>query len=289
MKLKTKTKSYFYKTLIFISILTVLTSCSRKKNKWLNRNYHAMTTYYNILYHGNIALEQGKTQVNENYEDNYWETLPVERLANTEEEIKYGEMVEVPPAVMPQRPKPKKKEDAKSSRKTTDKKERSVEDAFSSFNNTGSANQNQGQGRNQNQGMNQSQGGMNQGQGGNRNQGMNQSQGGMNQGQGGNRNQGMNQSQGGMNQGQGGNRNQGMNQPQGGMNQSQGGNRNQGSGGLRGGGGSQMTAQTQSSLSGNFRGNDDNNALAAGNERQDISFDDAFEAAEEKAAKGIQK
>ncbi len=333
MKLKTKTKSLIYKTLIFTGILVVLTSCSRKKNKWLNRNYHAMTTYYNILYHGNIALENGKTQVNENYVDDYWEILPIERLGGAGEEIKYGEMVEVPPAVMPQRPKPKKKDEAdKKTKSPQANKEQTAEDAFSAFDNSGSGNQNtqgnqgnlnQGQTGNQQQGgMNQPRGGMNQGQGGNQQQGgmnqprggmnqvqggnqqqggMNQPQGGMNQGQGGNQQQGgMNQPRGGMNQGQGGSQQQGgMNQPRGGMNQGQGGNQQQGGmnqgqggnqqqGGIRGGGGQRMTAQ--SNLSGTINRGDDNQSASGGFSREeDISFDEAFEAAEDKAAKGIQK
>ena len=240
MKLKTKTKSFIYKTLMLISILAVLTSCSRKKNKWLNRNYHAMTTYYNILYHGNIALENGKTQVDENYVDDYWEILPIERLANTEEEIKYGEMVEVPPAVMPQRPKPKEETDSKK-KSLKDNKSRDAKDAFSAFENAGSENQN-----NQN------------------NQGRNQNQGGLNQGQG-NQSQGMNQNQGGMNQGQG----------------------NQSQGGIRGGG---QGMAAQSSFSGTVnRGEDGSYSGFGDKEEEDMPFDEAFEAAEEKAAKGIQK
>jgi len=37
-----------------------------------------------VLYNGNVALESGKTSVIDTYKDNYWETLPVERLQITD-------------------------------------------------------------------------------------------------------------------------------------------------------------------------------------------------------------
>ena len=46
----------------------------------MNRNWHALTTKYNVLYNGNIAFEEGREQLNASYQDNYWEVLPVERL-----------------------------------------------------------------------------------------------------------------------------------------------------------------------------------------------------------------
>ena len=293
MKFKIK-NSFFYRALIVLAVLVVVSSCSRKKTKWVNRNFHAMGTYYNILYHGNLALEEGKTQLNENFADDYWEVLPVERLTDTDDPVVYGQMVEVPPAVMPQRPKPKKKED--SSDKKDTQRERTLDDAFSAFDNTGS---NLNSGRNQmNQGgrdqSGMNQGGMNQGgmnQGGRNQSGMNQSgmnQGGMNQGgmnQDGMNQSGMNQSgmnQGGMNQGgmsQGGRNQTGMNQ--GGMNQ----------GGMNRRGGQAGLDQSSASRGGSFSGlaNDRAGNLPAGRRSESVSSDEAFEAAETKAAKGIQK
>src|SRR5690606_20907205 len=45
-----------------------------------------MGTYYNILYNGNLALEQGKERLVQDYLDNYWEILPVERMPEKKEE-----------------------------------------------------------------------------------------------------------------------------------------------------------------------------------------------------------
>ena len=41
---------------------------------------HAVTTEYNTLYNGNLGLEQGKEELNQNYADNYWDILPIERM-----------------------------------------------------------------------------------------------------------------------------------------------------------------------------------------------------------------
>lgn len=54
--------------------------CSTKKDAFLNRNYHALTTKYNVLFNGNEALRIGLIELNSNYEDNYWERLPIEPL-----------------------------------------------------------------------------------------------------------------------------------------------------------------------------------------------------------------
>ncbi|WP_149273817.1 type IX secretion system periplasmic lipoprotein PorW/SprE [Pareuzebyella sediminis] len=60
-------------------------SCSTKKDAFINRNWHALNTKYNVLYNGNIAFETGRDALNENYKDDYWEILPVERLEVTED------------------------------------------------------------------------------------------------------------------------------------------------------------------------------------------------------------
>ena len=51
----------------------------------MNRNIHALSTKDNFLYNGNMALEQGRENLNTSYSDNYWEVLPVERMQLTEE------------------------------------------------------------------------------------------------------------------------------------------------------------------------------------------------------------
>lgn len=60
--------------------MLVMTSCSRKNDTFINRNFHALGTKYNILYNGDIALENGRDVLDNAFTDNYWEVLPVERM-----------------------------------------------------------------------------------------------------------------------------------------------------------------------------------------------------------------
>ncbi|NER09886.1 protein involved in gliding motility SprE [Muriicola jejuensis] len=65
--------------------IVLVSSCSTKKDAFVNRNWHALNTKYNVLYNGNLAFEEGREQLNESYRDNYWEVLPVERLEVTDD------------------------------------------------------------------------------------------------------------------------------------------------------------------------------------------------------------
>jgi len=78
--------------LIAVSAL-IFTSCSRKNNSFINRNYHAVTTEYNILYNGNIAFEKGRAILNDAYKDNYWSILPVERMQIQDEIVLPGQSI----------------------------------------------------------------------------------------------------------------------------------------------------------------------------------------------------
>ncbi|MBU2950344.1 hypothetical protein KO493_06520 [Tamlana agarivorans] len=66
-------------------------SCSRKKDKFISRNFHAVTAEYNPLFNGYNALEDGKSTLNDAYFDNYWEVLPVERMQITEDILLPGQ------------------------------------------------------------------------------------------------------------------------------------------------------------------------------------------------------
>lgn len=65
--------------------MLLFNACSVKKDKFINRNWHALNTKYNVLYNGNIAFETGREELNANYKDDYWEVLPIERLEVTDE------------------------------------------------------------------------------------------------------------------------------------------------------------------------------------------------------------
>ncbi|NND25692.1 MAG: hypothetical protein EX263_05530 [Flavobacteriaceae bacterium] len=75
---------------LLLAVITIV-GCSRKKNSFINRNWHSIGTEYNILYNGNIALEQGRENLNSGYFDNYWEILPVERMQIEDEIVLPGQ------------------------------------------------------------------------------------------------------------------------------------------------------------------------------------------------------
>ena len=74
--LKTSTCKYF----LLFGFVGVLIACSTKKNTFINRNYHAVTTEYNVMYNGNLALDAGLAELTATYQDNFWEVLPIERM-----------------------------------------------------------------------------------------------------------------------------------------------------------------------------------------------------------------
>src|SRR5690606_28534775 len=63
----------------------VASSCSRKKNTFMSRNYRAVVTEYNILYNGDLALQQGNKNLAQNYNDDFFEILHIERIQLPEE------------------------------------------------------------------------------------------------------------------------------------------------------------------------------------------------------------
>ncbi len=77
--------------LVLICSLVVVTGCSRKKDKFISRNYHALTTEFNTLYNGCIALEQGRKNLNDSYFDDYWHVLPIERMQIFDEIVLPGQ------------------------------------------------------------------------------------------------------------------------------------------------------------------------------------------------------
>ena len=55
-------------------------SCSTTKKGVLNKGYHALTTKYNVLFNGKEAFSVGEAILEEAFEDNFYELLPVEPI-----------------------------------------------------------------------------------------------------------------------------------------------------------------------------------------------------------------
>lgn len=69
-----------------LGIFAVLIGCSTKKDTFINRSSHAMVSKYNVLYNGNLAYDEAKGKLDAEYEDNFWEILPIEAI-NIEDKI----------------------------------------------------------------------------------------------------------------------------------------------------------------------------------------------------------
>lgn len=75
-----KLKTTYVKLFSILLASLFVWACSTKKDSMVNRGYHSTTTKYNVLYNGNLAFEQGLTNLRSNYYDNFWSILPIERM-----------------------------------------------------------------------------------------------------------------------------------------------------------------------------------------------------------------
>ena len=75
------------KLLFTIACLFLIIACSTKRNSLLARNNHALSTKYNILYNGDIALTKGIDELKLQYKDNFWDILPIERMQFSEQNL----------------------------------------------------------------------------------------------------------------------------------------------------------------------------------------------------------
>ena len=84
-------KTNLYRFIFFFAFLFVLIACSTKKDRFVNREFQALNSKFNVLYNGNLALDKGVEDLKLQYRDNFWERLPVERMTITKENIMPGE------------------------------------------------------------------------------------------------------------------------------------------------------------------------------------------------------
>lgn len=73
-------KTNTYKYTFILGFLFFLIACSTKKDVFLARKSHALSTKYNILFNGQIGLDKGIEGIKANSKDNFWKRLPIERM-----------------------------------------------------------------------------------------------------------------------------------------------------------------------------------------------------------------
>ncbi|MFY7671843.1 tetratricopeptide repeat protein [Tenacibaculum sp. MEBiC06402] len=69
-----------YNLFIFLIVASAIISCSTKKDSVINRNFHVLTTKYNVLFNGEQAFNKGLKDIENNYTDNFWKRLPIEPI-----------------------------------------------------------------------------------------------------------------------------------------------------------------------------------------------------------------
>jgi len=65
--------------------LVFVAACSTKKNTFLARNSHALSTKNNILYNGGVGFDKGVQTIKSNNDDDFWQLLPPEKMQLREE------------------------------------------------------------------------------------------------------------------------------------------------------------------------------------------------------------
>lgn len=62
---------------ILVVLMVVLGGCSVKRNNFFSRNYHQLTTRYNVYFNGNQALKSGEKNMETRHKEDYTTLLPV--------------------------------------------------------------------------------------------------------------------------------------------------------------------------------------------------------------------
>ena len=63
--------------LFFACLILIVSSCSTKKNTWVNRQYHNTTAKYNGYFNGNESIKAGIKKLHANHTDDYTTIISV--------------------------------------------------------------------------------------------------------------------------------------------------------------------------------------------------------------------
>lgn len=75
------------KIVIILFLFVAVYACSTKKDTVISRNFHAITTKYNVLFNGKEVLRKGVEDLNNNYKDDWFKRLPIEPIVFEEDKI----------------------------------------------------------------------------------------------------------------------------------------------------------------------------------------------------------
>lgn len=82
-----------HKTISIVFVLMFAFACSNQKNTFMSRQYHSLTTHYNVYFNGNESLKEGEKKIEDGIEENYTLLLPVFEYQNeTARALSFSEM-----------------------------------------------------------------------------------------------------------------------------------------------------------------------------------------------------
>ena len=73
-------KKSFTNILLIFLLSVIVIGCSRKKDKFLNKNFHSLTTKYNFLFNGNNLYAEGLIDLENEVKENFWGFLPIDKF-----------------------------------------------------------------------------------------------------------------------------------------------------------------------------------------------------------------
>lgn len=74
--------------------MVLVSACSTKKDKWINRTYHNITGKYNAYFNGREALKEGIKDLEKQHVDNYFKVLNVYRMGSVEQSKSFNPVAE---------------------------------------------------------------------------------------------------------------------------------------------------------------------------------------------------
>lgn len=76
-------KAFGLRVLLATGFILFIISCSTTKDRFINREWQALNSKYNVLFNGEMAFDKAWTNLQNGYTENFWELLPIERFVPT--------------------------------------------------------------------------------------------------------------------------------------------------------------------------------------------------------------
>lgn len=76
------TRTIIQKSLLGLICIFFVLGCSNQKNTFVSRQYHSLTTHYNVYFNGKESLKSGEEKIKKGIEENYTILLPVFEYQN---------------------------------------------------------------------------------------------------------------------------------------------------------------------------------------------------------------